>query len=119
MHMTATLTKWYEEHGRHEIFAGGKAVPLASAAHSLKLNEEAVRAGAQTDLDDLGIAKNAREEKIAARQHKSAEEIARDLEMAKLYRQHVLKEQPTLQIQGLGGRKKAAEPAEVLHKPVV
>ena len=30
MHMTATLTKWYEEHGRHEIFAGNKAVPLAS-----------------------------------------------------------------------------------------
>ena len=26
MHMTATLTKWYEEHGRHEIFAGGKTV---------------------------------------------------------------------------------------------
>ena len=24
MHMTATLTKWYEENGRHEIFAGGK-----------------------------------------------------------------------------------------------
>ena len=30
MHMTATLTKWYEEHGRHEIFAGSKAVPLTS-----------------------------------------------------------------------------------------
>ena len=29
MHMTATLTKWYEEHGRHEIFAGGKSVNLA------------------------------------------------------------------------------------------
>src|SRR6202521_3742402 len=28
MHMTSTLTKWYEEHGRHEIFAGGKSVPL-------------------------------------------------------------------------------------------
>ena len=28
MHMTATLTKWYEEHGRHEIFAGNKSVPL-------------------------------------------------------------------------------------------
>ncbi len=54
MHMTATLTKWYEEHGRHEIFAGGKKVDLQSTAHSLKLNEEAVRAGAQTDLDDLG-----------------------------------------------------------------
>jgi hypothetical protein len=128
MHMTATLTKWYDEHGRHEIFAGGKAVPLNSSAHSLKLNEEAVRAGAQTDLEDLGIAKNAREEKLAARKHsgggtpdktKTPEEIARDQEMAKLYRQHVLKEQPTLQIQGLGGKKKSSEPAVVLHKPIV
>ena len=71
MHMTATLTKWYEEHGRHEIFAGGKAVPLDSTEHSLKLNEEAVRAGAQTDLDELGIAKNAREEKLQARKHRT------------------------------------------------
>jgi hypothetical protein len=30
MHMTATLTKRYEEHGRHEILAGGKSVPLNS-----------------------------------------------------------------------------------------
>src|SRR5712671_3752189 len=124
MHMTATLTKWYEEHGRHEIFAGGKKVELASTAHSLKLNEEAVRAGAQTDMEDMGIAKNAREEKLAAqaRKHKTPEEAAKDAahhaEMAKLYAQHVLKEQPTLKIQGLGGKKKAAEPAEVLHKPV-
>ena len=36
MHMTATLTKWYEEHGRHEIFAGGKAVPLNSTEHTLE-----------------------------------------------------------------------------------
>ena len=42
MHMTATLTKWYEEHGRHEIFAGDKAVPLDSTEHSLELNAEAV-----------------------------------------------------------------------------
>src|SRR6185436_17714953 len=104
---------WYEEHGRHEIFAGNKAVPLNSTAHSLKLNEEAVRAGAQTDLDDLGIAKNAREEKLAARKHKDEpEKDARyHEEMAKLYAQHVLKEQPTLKIQGLGGKKKASEPA--------
>ena len=26
MHMTATLTKWYDEHGRHQIYAGGKNV---------------------------------------------------------------------------------------------
>jgi hypothetical protein len=130
MHMTATLTKWYDEHGRHEIFAGNKSVPLASTAHSLKLNEEAVRAGAQTDLDELGVAKNAREEKLAARKHtaapdkvKSAEELAKEAaynaEMAKLYAKHVLKEQPTVQIQGLGGKKKTQEPAPVLHKPVV
>ena len=40
-------------------------------------------------------------------------------EMAKLYAQHVLKEQPMLQIQGLGGPKKKRELQEVLHKPVV
>ena len=43
MHMTATLTKWYEEHGRHKIFAGGKDVDLISKDHSLKLNAEARR----------------------------------------------------------------------------
>jgi len=117
MHMTATLTKWYEDHGRHEIFAGGKAVPLASAEHSLKLNEEAVRAGAQTDLDDLGIAKNARDEKLAAR--KKEQDPAYHTEMAKLYAQHVLKEQPTIQIKGLGGPKKKQDVQEVLHKPTV
>jgi uncharacterized radical SAM superfamily Fe-S cluster-containing enzyme len=122
MHMTATLTKWYEEHGRHEIFAGGKAVPLDSTAHRLKLNEEAVRAGAQTDLDDLGIAKNARDERLAARKKAPEEadrEAAHNSEMAKLYRQHVLKEQPTLQIQGLGGPKKKQDVQPVLHKPTV
>jgi uncharacterized radical SAM superfamily Fe-S cluster-containing enzyme len=112
MHMTATLTKWYEEHGRHEIFAGNKAVPLGTTEHSLVLNPVAVAAGAQTDLDDLGIAKNAREEKLQARKKKdvSPEEQRHHAEMEKLYRQHVLKEQaqPVIQIQGL---KKKAQPA--------
>src|SRR5437870_10692397 len=117
MHMTATLTKWYDEHGRHEIFAGNKAVPLPSTEHSLKLNEEAVRAGAQTDLDELGIAKNAREEKLAARakEHEKQLDPKYHEDMARLYAQHVLKQQPTLQIQGLGGKKKTSEPADVLH----
>jgi uncharacterized radical SAM superfamily Fe-S cluster-containing enzyme len=122
MHMTATLTKWYEDHGRHEIFAGGKNVPLASNAHSLVLNAEAVRAGAQTDLDELGIAKNAREEKLKARKHADHQgepDAKYHEDMARLYRQHVLKEQPTIQIQGLGGKQKSSEPAPVLHKPVV
>ena len=46
MHMTATLTKWYAEHGRHEIFAGGKQVALDSTEHSLNLNPEHVHAAA-------------------------------------------------------------------------
>src|ERR671911_488807 len=104
MHMTATLTKWYEEHGRHEIFAGGKHVQMASKDHSLVLNAEAVAKGAQTDLDELGVAKNAREEKLAARKKTTMtpEELRKHMEMERLYRQQVLKEQPTIQIQGLG-----------------
>jgi hypothetical protein len=121
MHMTATLTKWYEEHGRHEIFAGGKAVDMSSKDHSLVLNAEAVAKGQQTDLDELGIAKNAREEKLAARKKSqmTPEELKQHQEMERLYRQQVLKEQPTLQIQGLGGGRKKQEVAEVVHKPTV
>jgi hypothetical protein len=119
MHMTATLTKWYEEHGRHEIFAGGKEVHMASKDHSLVLNAEAVAKGKQTDLDELGIAKNAREEKLAARKKTlTPEEVRQHQEMERLYRQQVLKEEPTLQIQGLGGRSKQGV-AEVVHKPTV
>src|SRR5450755_3897590 len=47
MHMTATLTKWYEDKGRHEIFAGNKAVPLVDKSHNLVLNEEHVNAARQ------------------------------------------------------------------------
>jgi uncharacterized radical SAM superfamily Fe-S cluster-containing enzyme len=115
MHMTATLTKWYEEHGRHEIFAGNKAVPLESAEHKLVLDAEAVAAGKQTDLDEKGIAKTAREEKVRQRDE-ALKKRAEHERMAQLYRQHVLKETPappTVQIQGLGGKKKEEETAEV------
>ncbi len=112
--MTATLTKWYEERGRHEIFAGGKKVELDTTEHSLVLDPAAVAAGVQTDLDEQGIVKNARQEKLAARaatktngNEKPQVEAAHDEQMAQLYRQHVLKEEaPALvQIQGLDGQK--------------
>src|SRR6185437_8108022 len=70
MHMTATLTKWYEERGRHEIFAGGKSVQLDSTDHSMFLRDELVTLDVQHDLDELGIAKNAREEQLRARAEK-------------------------------------------------
>ncbi len=93
MHMTATLTKWYEDRGRHEIFAGNKNVGLKSADHSLVLRAEDVNRKRQTDLDEAGIAKTAREEKTRARDEKLKQK-AENERMAALYRQHVLKEQP-------------------------
>ena len=92
MHMTATLTKWYEEHGRHEIVAGGKKVNLVTKDHSLVLRAEDVNHAKQHDLDDLGIAKTAREEKKRARDEKLKQ--AENERMAKLYREQILKEKP-------------------------
>jgi hypothetical protein len=89
MHMTATLTKWYADHGKHEIIAGGKAVNLPSKDHSMVLRADDVNRERQHDLDDKGIAKTAREEKTRARDQK-----LKDAEMMKLYREHVLGEKP-------------------------
>ena len=42
MHMTATLTKWYEEHGRHEIFAGGKKVGVVTCGMYSRLTNRSM-----------------------------------------------------------------------------
>src|SRR5437899_5838572 len=102
MHMTAKLTKWYEERGRHEIFAGGKSVSLSSTEHHLDLKDEIVSDHTQHDLERFGIAKNAREEKLRAR----AERLGLDAEnqrMAKLYREIVLKERSVPELVQIGG----------------
>jgi uncharacterized radical SAM superfamily Fe-S cluster-containing enzyme len=121
MHMTATLTKWYEEHGRHEIFAGNKKVSLATTDHTLNLVEAHVNAEANHTLDDLGIAKNARQEKFKARDEKIKQE-AENARMLALYKEHVLGEK-SAQVEGtfvplgsIGGinpapAKEVAEPA--------
>ena len=116
MHMTATLTKWYEQHGRHEIFAGNKAVPLASTEHHLVLDAAAVAAGKQTDLDEAGIAKNAREEKLIARAAKNGGSQALENErMMQLYRKHVLKDRGCRR----AGRADPGAPQEQGKDPVV
>ncbi|MCL4797317.1 MAG: radical SAM protein [Bryobacteraceae bacterium] len=119
MHMTATLTKWYEEYGRHEIFAGNKKVGLPDLDHALTLREEIVTNEVQKDLDKLGIAKTAREEKIRARDEKlrKAKETE-DAKMMELYKKHVLKEPESnlVQIKGLGiapAPKPAEKPEEI------
>jgi uncharacterized radical SAM superfamily Fe-S cluster-containing enzyme len=116
MHMTATLTKWYEEKGRHEIFAGGKKVNLPSTEHRLILNIDDVNHGLQHDLDDKGIAKTAREEKIRKRNAEFAKKAAEDARMAKLYREVILKEKPLepgfVPVSALGGIAPAAPKKE-------
>jgi 7,8-dihydro-6-hydroxymethylpterin dimethyltransferase len=108
MHMTSTLTKWYEEHGRHEIFAGGKKVGLEKeATYDLVLNDEHVNAAANDTFDKSGIAKNSREEKIRARDAKIKQD-AENARMAKLYRKEVLKEQEVPGFISLGEIKPAA-----------
>ena len=92
MHMTSTLTKWYEEHGRHEIFAGGKKVGLEKeATYDLVLNDAHVNASANDTFEKSGVAKNAREEKIRARDAKIKQD-AENARMAKLYRKEILQE---------------------------
>jgi 7,8-dihydro-6-hydroxymethylpterin dimethyltransferase len=110
MHMTATLTKWYEEKGRHEIFAGNKAVPLNSKDHSLLLRDGIVTQEVQHDLDKLGIAKNAGEEKIRARDAR-LKQSQEDARMAKLYREHVLKEPAGPELVQIGAVAPAPAPA--------
>jgi hypothetical protein len=66
--------------------------------HELVLNMEHVNSEANHTLDTLGIAKNAREEKIRARDKQTTEsklkQDAENAHMAKLYREHVLGEKP-------------------------
>jgi hypothetical protein len=57
------------------------------------LREDIVTNEIQHDLDNLGIAKTAREEKTRARDAKMKQD-AENARMAKLYREHILQEQP-------------------------
>jgi len=120
MHMTATLTKWYEEHGRHEIFAGNKKVALPTTEHTLALVQEHVQADANHTLDELGIAKNARQEKFKARDEKIKQD-AENARMLALYKEHVLGEKPAedkgtfVPLGSIGGIKPA--PAKEVEEP--
>jgi len=40
MHKNATVAEWYKTHGKHEIYAKGKAVDLKSFEHSLVIDAE-------------------------------------------------------------------------------
>ena len=71
---------------------------MSQVGHDLALNMDHVNAEANHTLDELGIAKNAREERLRARDKQSMEakirEDAKNAHMAKLYREHILGEKP-------------------------
>jgi hypothetical protein len=73
---------------------------MESVEHSLLLRDGIVTQEVQHDLDKLGIAKTAREEKTRARDAKIKNDAAYDARMAQLYREVVLKEKP---VQSEGG----------------
>ena len=123
MHMTSTLTKWYEEHGRHEIFAGGKKVGLEKeSSYDLVLNDAHVNSAANDTFDKSGIAKNSREEKIRARDAKLKQD-AENAKMAALYRKEVLGETPAeggfVPLGAIGGLHGIAPAAASAHVEVV
>lgn len=95
MHQNAKVATWYQEHGRHEIFARGKEVELDDPSHSMILNE--------VDLE--------RPNKPSMEGPKTAAEEA--AMMRKLYQQMVLDKQQIkgdkpVQIQGLSRSKKSS-----------
>src|SRR5438270_9758020 len=116
MNRTTKSTRRYEKHGKNEIIAGGKSVPLQSKEHTLVLSDGIVTNEIQHDLDNLGIAKTAREEKIRARDAKIKQD-AENARMAKLYREHVLQEKPVAGLVSI--ETIAPAPKPVAPKPAV
>ena len=103
MHQNATVAKWYEEHGRHEIFAGGKEVNMAEKAHGMVLNPIDLTRPNKPEMEGP---KTAHEEAVM---------------MRKMYQEIVLKKQldvkeadKPVQIKSLSRKKQeTAEPALV------
>ena len=86
MHMNATVAKWYEDHGRHEIFAGGKDVGLDSYEHALRINEE----DSSRVKERNSLPQTTRDEKLMRR--KAAKEAA---QVRAYYEETVLKKKTT------------------------
>jgi len=100
MHQNATVAKWYEENGRHEIFARGREVELNDKTHNLVLNQIDLTRPNKPEMDGP---KTAHEEAVM---------------MRKLYQEMVLKKQldvkesdKPVQIQSLSRKKQEVSEA--------
>ena len=86
MHQNATVAKWYQEHGRHEIFANNHSVKLDDQAHRLNVNSQDAARGREKSA----LPQTAKEEQA---------------QMRKLYMQSVLKQANAApQLVQLGGK---------------
>src|SRR5947209_6588386 len=90
MHKNATVAEWYKTHGKHEIYAKGKAVDLKSFEHSLVIDAEDASRVRHLEHDIPQTA--AEEDRI--RRKKAWEEAAK---VRAIYEELVLKKpQPTV-----------------------
>jgi len=97
MHMNATVAEWFKEHGRHEVFAGGKAVPLGDFSHGLVVDQ--VDAARVRDRGEAPL--TAHEEELERRRQAREAKMIREY-----YEETVLKKQKTsgtVTFKGLGG----------------
>ena len=86
MYKNATVAQWYRTHGKHEIYAKGKAVTLGTYEHSLVINaEDAARVRAK-DEDD--VPQTAADENRARRR---AQFISEEAKVRQIYEEMVLK----------------------------
>jgi uncharacterized radical SAM superfamily Fe-S cluster-containing enzyme len=103
MYKNATVAQWYKEHGKHEIYAKGRAVGLDTYEHSLVIDAEDAARVREVDHD---VPITAAEENRARRRAEFLKEEAR---VRKIYEELVLKQsQPeVVQIGSLTDIKKA------------
>jgi uncharacterized radical SAM superfamily Fe-S cluster-containing enzyme len=94
MYKNATVAQWYKEHGKHEIYAKGRAVGLDNYDHSLKIDAEDASRVRHLEHD---IPQTAAEED-RMRRRKALEEGAK---VRKIYEELVLKK-PTEAVVQIG-----------------
>ncbi len=85
MYKNATVAQWYKEHGKHDIYAKGKAVSLEAYDHSLVIDAEDAARVRQVDHE---VPNTAAEENRARRRADFLKEEAR---VRKIYEELVLK----------------------------
>ena len=107
IYKNATVAQWYKEHGKHEIYAKGKAVRLDTYEHSLVIDPEDAARVRSLDHD---VPITAAEENRARRR---AEFLKEEVRVRKIYEELVLKRaQPeVVQIGSLSDIKGATAPA--------